>query len=296
MRTRQAILEGDDFRELWDRIKHKTTYRVEFDNEALIVDCAKALRDAPAIPKSRLQWRTAIISQDRGGVGAKERTVAAPITIDEGDVVLPDILTTLQDRTQLTRRSIHRILVESDRIGDFTINPQQFIEEAAGTIDRRKRAALVDGVKYQRVGAQEYYAQELFESEELQGYLKNMIDARKSVYEQVVFDSAGIEQTFAQDLEKNEAVKVYAKLPRWFQVPTPLGAYNPDWAVLVDQDGEEHLYFVVETKGSLFTEDLREVEEAKTKYGRAHFDALAEGNNSLRYRLTTTVDELLARL
>ncbi len=296
VRTRQAILEGDDFRELWDRIKHKTTYRVEFDNDALIADCAKALRDAPAIPKSRLQWRTAIISQDRGGVGAKERAVAAPITIDEGEIVLPDILTTLQDRTQLTRRSIHRILVESGRIGDFKVNPQQFIEETAGTINRRKRAALVDGVKYQRVGDQAFYAQELFEGEELQGYLKNMIDTRKSVYEQVVFDSAGIEQTFAQDLEKNEAVKVYAKLPRWFQVPTPLGAYNPDWAVLVDQDGEERLYFVVETKGSLFTEDLREVEEAKTKYGRAHFNALAEGDDSLRYRLANTVDELLARL
>src|SRR5690606_12857593 len=113
--------------------------------------------------------------------------------------------------------------------------------EAAGTINRRKRAALVDGVKYQRLGGQECYAQELFESEELQGYLKNMLDSQKSVYEQVVFDSAGIERTFAQDLEKNDAVKVYAKLPRWFQVPTPLGPYNPDWAVLVDQDGEERL-------------------------------------------------------
>ena len=87
-----------------------------------------------------------------------------------------------------------------------------------------------------------------------------MLGVTKSVHEHVIYDSSGVERTFAEQLEKNEAVKVYAKLPGWFQVPTPLGSYNPDWAMLVEKDGTERLYFVVETKSSLFTDDLRDRE------------------------------------
>ena len=98
----------------------------------------------------------------------------------KADIELPDVLTDLQDRTQLTRRSIHRILIGSDRLDDFKRNPQQFIELATEAINRRKRMALVDGIKYQRLGDDHYYAQELFEKEELTGYLKNMLDVRGS--------------------------------------------------------------------------------------------------------------------
>src|SRR5690606_3889503 len=121
----------------------------------------------------------------------------------------------------------HRVLVESGRLSDFRRNPQQFIELAAEAINRCKRLALVDGIKYQRLGEEHYYAQELFEQEELTGYLKNMLkETQKSVYEHVVYHS-DIERGFADQLEKNDAVRVYAKLPGWFKVPTPLGSYNP---------------------------------------------------------------------
>ena len=133
--------------------------------------------------------------------------MAAPIIIEESNIDLPDTLTDLQDKTQLIRRSLVRILIASGRLDDFKRNPQQFIELAAESINRRKRLALVDGIKYQRIGDEYYYAQELFEQEELTGYLKNMLPADK--------------------LEKNDVVKVYAKLPGWFKVPTPLGTYNP---------------------------------------------------------------------
>ena len=151
----------------------------------------------------------------------------------------------------LTRRSIRRILSGSRRLDDFKRNPQQFIELAEHAINRCKQQTLVDGIKYQRLGDDHYYAQELFETEELTGYLKNMLAASKSVYESVVYESA-IEATFTDQLEKNTAVNVYAKLPGWFTVPTPLGSYNPDWAVLIDSDEGERLYFVVETKGQSF--------------------------------------------
>jgi type III restriction enzyme len=97
--------------------------------------------------------------------------------------VLPDILTELQDRTQLTRKSICRILIDSGRLNDFKRNPQEFIELAAMVINRHKRLAIVDGIKYQKIGNEYYYAQELFETEELTGYLRNMLDTKKSVYE-----------------------------------------------------------------------------------------------------------------
>ena len=293
VRPRQAVLHSPEFRALWDRIKHKTTYRVAFDNEDLLAKCIRVLQDAPPIPKPRIQWRKAGISIGQSGVEATETAGAATVVLNEADNDLPDLLTELQDRTKLTRRSIQRILCGSGRLDDFKRNPQQFIELAGQAINRCKRQALVDGIKYQRLGDEHYYAQELFEKEELTGYLKNMLRATKSVYEQVVYES-GIERTFADQLEKNTAVKVYAKLPGWFKVRTPLGGYNPDWAVLIDSDEGERLYLVVETKGSLFAGDLRGTESAKIECGKAHFNALEVEESPARYKVATSVEELLA--
>jgi type III restriction enzyme len=291
--TRQAVLHSPEFQALWDRIKHKTTYRVEFDNEALIQRCVEALQSAPPISRTRLRWRKTDLAIGKAGVEATETAVSAAVVLDERDIELPDILTELQDKTQLTRRSICRILIESRRLDDFKRNPQQFIEIATEVINRSKRMALVDGIKYQRLGDGHYYAQELFEEKELSGYLKSMVAANKSVYEYVLFDSS-TEQAFAEQLERNEAIRVYAKLPGWFKIPTPLGTYNPDWAVLVEQDGAERLYFVAETKGGLFAEDLRDAESAKIECGKAHFQALSVGEAPARYVVVRTVDDLLA--
>ena len=293
VRPRQAVLHGHEFKALWDRIKHKTTYRVAFDNEDLLAKCIQAFKSAPTILKTRLQWRKADIAIGQSGVEATEKTRSQPVVLDEADIELPDVLTELQRRTQLTRQSIYSILCESGRLDDFKRNPQQFIELAAQVINRCKQQVLVDGIKYQRLGDEHYYAQELFESKELTGYLKNMLDATKSVYEQVVYES-GTEAGFADQFEKSTAVKVYAKLPWWFQVPTPLGSYNPDWAVLIEQDNGERLYFVVETKGSLFTVDRRGIENAKIECGKAHFDALKVSESPARYEVASSVDGLLA--
>jgi type III restriction enzyme len=293
VRTRQAVLHSEEFKALWNRIKHKTTYRVAFDNEKLIDQCIAAIRNAPPIAATRLQWRKADLAIGRGGVEANLAQESSPVYLTENDVLLPDLLTDLQDKTQLTRRTIARILTESGRLNDFKRNPQQFIELVGEAINRAKRLAIVDGIKYQRLGEEYYYAQELFEQEELTGYLKNMLtDTQKSVFEQVVYDS-DTEANFATQLEKNEAVKVYAKLPGWFRVPTPLGSYNPDWAVLVEKDGAERLYFVVETKSSLFIDDLRDRESAKITCGEAHFKALEGKDNPARFVKATKVADLL---
>ena len=293
VRPRQTVLDSAEFKSLWDRIKHKTIFRVTFDNEELLQRCAEALRKAPAIPRTRLQWRKADIAIGQGGVDATETAGATTVVLDEADIELPDVLTELQDRTQLTRRSIQSILSGSRRLDDFKRNPQQFIEFAAQAINRCKRQALVDGIKYQRIGEQSYYSQELFQTEELTGYLKNMRDAEKSVYEKVIYES-NTEARFADQLEKYTAVKVYAKLPGWFTVPTPLGGYNPDWAVLIDTEEGERLYFVIETKASTLFGDLRGLEMAKVECGKAHFEALGVGESPAQYQAITSVDELLA--
>lgn len=295
VRTRQAVLHSAEFKALWDRIKHQTTYRVAFDNEKLVADSIDTLQKAPAVVKARLQWRKADIAIGKAGVEATEKGGAATVVLDEADIELPDLLTDLQDRTQLTRRTITRILADSGRLDDFKRNPQQFIELAGEIINRCKRLALVDGIKYERIGNEHYYVQELFEQNELSGYLQNMLmDTTKSVYEHVVYDS-NTERDFADALEKNDAIKVYAKLPGWFKVPTPLGSYNPDWAVLVEQDGNERLYFVVETKSSLFTDDLRDKESARIECGKAHFKALAVGDSPAQYVVARSISDVLAR-
>lgn len=294
IRTREAVLESEEFNALWDRIKHKTTYRVEFDHDKLIEDCARAILDAPPITKTRARFRKADIAIGKGGVETAETSQSGFTTINETDIELPDILTDLQDKTHLTRVSLVKILTESRRLNDFKRNPQQFIEIATEAINRTKRLALVDGIRYQRIGDDYFYAQELFSQEELTGYLKNTLESGKSVYQRVVYDSAGVERKFAQDLENNEAVKVYAKLPGWFTVPTPLGTYNPDWAVLVENDGEEKLYFVVETKGSRWWDDLRHKEGAKIKCGEKHFAVLADTENPAKYVKAINVADMLS--
>jgi len=291
VKCRQAVLQSSDFKALWDRIKYECSYRLQFDNDKLLTTCIKSLANAPPIAKTRLRWRKADLAMGRAGVDTKETNTSAPVTLDEGDIALPDILTELQDTTKLTRRSILRILAESGRLDDFRHNPQQFIELSTEIINRAKSMALVDGIRYQRTGNESFYTQQLFETKELSGYFRSMIDTNKGVHEQVVYQSEN-ERAFAVSLEANEAVKLYVKLPGWFRIPTPLGPYNPDWAVLLEKDGTKRLYLVVETKTSLFADDLRENESAKIACGKAHFEALAVGETPAQYVVARSLDDL----
>jgi type III restriction enzyme len=293
VKTRQALLDGDAFKALWDRVKYQTTYRVAFDEVDLIKTCASVISEAPAVSRPRLEWRKAGISIGEAGVEATEKEGASTVAITEGDIELPDLLGVLQERTQLTRISLHKILVESGRLSDFKTNPQAFLDLVAELINKRKQLALVDGIKYQRLGEDAYYAQELFQQDELTAYVKNsLFSAEKSVIEPVIYDS-DVEHDFAVELEHNADVKVYAKLPSWFKIPTPLGSYNPDWAVLCSTDGGERLYFVVETKGSTNLQDLRDTEAAKIRCGKEHFSAIANESDPAKYVVARSLEDVL---
>ncbi len=234
--------------------KHQMVYRldaVDAHDKGLVKQievAAATVEDAFNKPYVRLLK----VENKRGRISALvelDKLTASGVRRKEAVVVDGDNL------EMVTSRTIHRILTASGRLDDFKRNPQQFIELAAEAIKRCKQLAVVDGIKYHRLGEKHFYAQELFEQQELTGYLKNLIPVEKSVYEKVVYDS-DVEASFADQLEKNLAIKVYAKLPGWFRIPTPLDTYNPDWAVLVETDGEERIYFVVETKSGLFTDDI----------------------------------------
>jgi len=266
-----------EFRELWDRIKYKTTYSVHFDSKDLINKCAEEIKNDLMVNKVKMLYTKAALNESKAGVMAEENNRYS-MDIDEYNFVLPDIITFLQNQTNLTRRTIVEILKKSERLEDFKKNPQKFMDEVASIIKRKMRLMIVDGIKYEKIGDEAYYAQELFETKELSGYLsKNMIPSERSIYEYIIYDS-DVEAEFAKKFEKNDSVKLYIKLPGWFKIETPLGNYNPDWAVLIEKDNTEKLYFVVETKGSILSEDLRAKEEKKIQCGEKHFAAL--GNNT----------------
>ncbi len=270
--NKQVYLDPE-FKDLWDRIKYKTTYSVDFDSEKLIDECCKEMQTSLSVSSAKLIYTKAGLDISAGGVVAEESDRYA-VGLNNLQENIPDIIAYLQNETNLTRKTIVEILLKSKTIVLFKKNPQIYMEKVVQIISAKMRHMIVDGIKYTKIGDDEYYAQELFETEELTGYLsKNMIESKKSVYEYVVYDSAN-EANFATSFENNKNIKLYAKLPNWFTIATPLGTYNPDWVVLIEIDGKDKLYFVLETKADIMFDALRPLESAKIKCGRKHFEAL----------------------
>lgn len=272
----KQIYLSPDFKELWDKIKYKTAYYVSFDSNKLIQKCSDEMRANLNTASAKLIYSKAELKHTAGGLETTEKVHTAVYSGEETQM-LPDVVTYLQTNTSLTRRTIVSILKCSGTLDMFKKNPQKYMEDANKIISANMKSMLVDGIKYTRLGDDEYYAQELFDTEELTGYLENnMIEAKKSVYDYVVYDSDN-EAVFSQKFEANEDIKLYAKLPDWFKVSTPLGSYNPDWAVLIEKDGMKKLYFVIETKANINEQSLRPTESQKIKCGQKHFEAINRG-------------------
>lgn len=287
----KGLFLSEDFRELWDRIKYKTTYRVNFDSEALIEKCCDTLQQGLNVNTAKLLYTKAKVSVSEGGVGTAETQRLSVLTTAMKEQ-LPDLVTYLQNCTNLTRKTIVAILTRSNTLDLFKKNPQVYMENTAKLISSEMRKLIVDGIKYTRLGDSEYYAQELFDSEELTGYLEqNMIESHRSVYNYVVYDSEN-ERNFAESFERNESVIVYAKLPDWFKISTPLGSYNPDWALVIEDNGQKKLYFVVETKGNTDSDALRRTEWYKIQCGIRHFAALGEAAKFVR---TDNYEDFIAK-
>lgn len=274
VRLKKQVILSPEFRALWDKIKQKTTYRVNIDTEVLVENCIKELKEMPEIPQAKLTYKTAEINIDDQEVSFSEkhyRTTDLSGTYQS----LPDIIRLISDETLLTRATVIRIINESDRIRDFINNPQKFLEKVLEIITRNRHALAIDGIKYIKLAGQEYYAQEIFDSNELIANLdRNAVAVEHSIYDYLIYDSKTVEKPFAQVLDNDPDVKMFFKIPKRFKIDTPIGTYNPDWAVLYDKNGEERLYFVLETKGTTELFDLRTPERLKIHCGKQHFEAL----------------------
>ena len=268
------------FKELWDKIKHKTTYRVAIDTEKLVTEAASELAQVSISKPNIADVKNLIDSMGNDNGFMVRETGFNTYAARQTEVKIPNLLADIQRRTQMTRRVIFDVLDRAGMFEQMAINPQQVIDETVRAINRVKQRLAVDGIKYHRTG--EYYDMTLFENSELQAYLYDLAmksgavavtDQAKTIYDYVTVDSE-VEREFMQSLEDNADVKFYIKLPGWFKIDTPVGTYNPDWAVAFD--GDRRIYFVAETKGSDDINDnhLSTNERSKITAAQAHFATL----------------------
>jgi len=271
LRINKQVFLDPEFEQLWNRIKARTTYSVECKTEELVRNAVKAISQMPKITPVKIAYSEAKLDVRNSGVTS---TTLREGTIDvEYRGAVPDVITYLQGETELTRSTIVRILKASGRLVEFLVNPQRYMDAVAGILKRELHKLMIDGIKYEKLSDQEY-SMRLFEEKEIVSYLNSRLEVEHSVYDAIVYDSE-IERRFAEELDKREDIKLFVKLPNWFTIETPIGTYNPDWALL--KHDKSILYLVRETKGTKNFEKLRNSEAEKVRCGRRHFKALESG-------------------
>lgn len=275
--NKQAML-SPEFKELWDKIKQKTSYRVAVDSDELIKGCVKDINRMDVIPKARIISETARVNIDRSGVSRGAGEGSRNIDIQKPYDTLPNIIGILSEQCLITRQTVNKILTESGRLKDFLSNPQLFVEKVTEIINNRRHQLAIDGIRYIKLDGEEYSVMEIFDNEELLANLdRNAVAVEHSVYDYVIYDSNTVERPFALALDEDPNVKLFFKIPSRFKIETHIGTYNPDWAVYFDEDETKKLYFVLETKGTETLFDLRTPERLKIHCGQQHFKALENG-------------------
>lgn len=264
-----------NFKDLWERIKQKTKYNVNYQTEELVKEAARVLKDV-AIAKPRISNIRVRLEMNERGVETKTITSSGQVIEKNYKLsLIPDVLSGIQTKTKLTKTTILEVLKRAEKMNDVLVNPQQLMDEGSRIINEALKKMMVDGIKYEKI-AGSFYEMREFENEELQGYLDKLVEVKdqgKTLYDHIVIDS-NIESQFAHDLEAREDVKFYFKLPWWFKIDTPIGGYNPDWAVVFE--GDKRVYFVAETKGTDNIEELSPAEKMKILCGRKHFEQFVD--------------------
>ena len=291
--------ERKEFQELWRRIKHQTYYTVDFKTDELIEKAVIQLNNHLKV--SDIQLRMVTGSLDR--IGSKQQleqgtamriTESQTLSVHEdiGDEVRYDLIGKLVENTGLTRKAVVDILknVHPNTFNQFKTNPEEFIIKASNIINECKAVAVIEHVKYHKLDKQ--FESDIFSNTTLKGKLGvNALESQKSLYDLVVVDSAGIEMNFAKDLEERNEVAIYTKLPGGFYINTPVGHYNPDWAIVFKEGPDiKHVYFVAETKGSLEESQLRESERSKIECARRHFATI--GESAVTYDVVRNYNDL----
>lgn len=308
VRYRKDFTLDPAFQAVWQKLSRKPRYRVDFDTAALIESAAETVRRMPEIQKPKIQMYKARIRQSQtDGVWAEE--TAGRSSAVEAEWTVPDVLGAIQKKTGLTRRTVYEILVYSSRLPDLPGNPQRFIDLAADKINLALQNLMVQGIRYD-ISEDERYRQSLMEKwRDMEangtefyenGYTFEVGRQEKTISENYIPLDSAVEQNFARDCENYDddtlgKIPFYFKLPKWFKIPTPLGNYNPDWAV-VAENGEQ-AFFIAETKGTpkgiqegVDHDKLRPAERLKIECAEKYFAELGE----IDYQDVTTVSELLS--
>lgn len=282
---KEETLASDAFRELWAKVSAKTRYRLSFTDEDLVSTAVKFLQRMPDPATARVTWASAELIVARDGVETGKATFAAPRHIGGFSGPMPDILSELAARTELPRGIVAQILVRSDRLHWAKDNPSAFVELTHKAIALARRDVLTHGITYERTG--EHFEQSLFEPFEADAEYLVEVDRAPTTHIRV--DSQTIERPIAETLDRSEQVGLFAKLPAGFKIDTPLGTYNPDWAVTGGQGRGPSVHLVSESKSD-FTA-LRDSEEAKVRCGEAHFKAIG-----IEYVKAVKAEDILERL
>jgi type III restriction enzyme len=291
----KEIYSSPWFEEFWRTIAQRTTYRVSLDSDDLINKAIYELKKQPPIPPLRVQVTRAGVKLVRGGTKTEERATRSVELA--GTYQLPNIISELQETTSLTRRTLVDVLIKSGKLDEFIGNPNDFIAMAKRHLTNVVATAVQDGIQYEKVGGYVYELRELQAdgAEERDLFMDRVYEVHnksKTDFDYIQIDSEGVnapEREFASKLDSREDVKFFMKLPDKFKIETPVGPYNPDWAIIKqDEKGVDRIYMIRETKSTADELELRPKERAKIEAAREHFKQLGVGTASVvDYELST---------
>ena len=280
----ESKLAMPEFKALWEKINAKSVYVVDFDTEELIRKSIDSLDSKLRVSKIYFKVETGAMEQIKskedlvnGASFVKEESASYCNVVAASSNVKYDLIGKLVDETGLTRKAVIQILqgIQPETFNQFKNNPEEFIIKAAALINDEKATAIIEHITYDVMD--DKYGTDVFTDPTIKGRLGvNAMKAKKHLYDHIVYDSSN-EQAFATELDTNTNVAVYVKLPDGFYISTPVGHYNPDWAIAFYEGTVKHIYFVAETKGSMNSMQLRLIEESKIHCAREHFKAISNG-------------------
>ena len=288
----------DEFMGLWKEINIHSYYTVHFDSQKLIDKAIRQL-DKLNVTEIKVVISTGSLEKIESKQQLEEGTAMKQgknrtVQVHEGvGSVRYDLIGQLVSKTGLTRKTIVAILQGIKTFHQFQLNPEEFIMKSARIINSCKAMSVIEHIEYNKMDGT--YDKDVFTENTLRGKLgENAMKSKKSLYDLVVVDSKG-EMNFAEALEREDMVQVYTKLPRGFYINTPVGHYNPDWAVVFKEDsGVKHIYFIAETKGSIIEADLRDVEKAKIACATKHFQSI--GASDVKYSVVDSWETLYSKV
>jgi type III restriction enzyme len=292
-----ANFEKQEFKELWNRINRKAAYTVHFETPELIAKCVKALEKELKV--SPMQYtvvtgeQTDTATYDAIKQGESFKVMESTIDYERASVhsaVKYDLIGRLAGETLLTRATVAAVLqgINKAVFRQYRTNPEDFLQKAARLMNEQKATVIVEHIAYDPTG--DTYSSDIFAQEKNKEDFSKAVKVNHHIYDYVFTDSKN-ERDFVKELDASTEVVVYAKLPKGFFIPTPVGNYNPDWAIAFKHGKVKHVYFVAETKGSMSSMDLRKIEESKIECARKFFAKIT--SNQVKYDVVDSYGKLM---